>query len=175
MSVADVEAELAGRPTQDTKRLSTEEALAIRDAGNLPDDLGRTLRLVLIADDNDPEAFARRRIAFEPDYHAQPSWRRKGSKPVNVIPLRSGPRPQAIEEWRDDPAVAALENEWLQSGTMAGVEVPGEYRSFVHQTVLALQATGAEVTAESIADSVARWVPPEDAGRIRAALMDLNR
>jgi len=174
MSVADVEAVLAGRESATIKRLSTHEALAIRDAGNVPDELNRSLRLVLVVDDDDPEAFARRRIEFEPDYQEQPSWRREGSKPVNVIPVRKGPRGPAIDEWRDDPAVAALEEEWLESGTMAGVKVPAEYRSFVHKTVLALRATDSDVTAETIADSIARWVPPEDAARIRVALLELN-
>ena len=155
--------------------LSIEEALAYKKAGNLPDPFGRSLRLVLRTTDPDPEAISRRRTVFEPDYHEAPTWRRPGSKPVNVIPLRtrsSGPQP---ESWWNEPAMSALEQEWQERGTVSGVVVPGEYRSFVLKTVASLRAAGRPVTPASISDSIARWVPPADARQIRAALMRANR
>jgi hypothetical protein len=181
MSPAELEAELPHLndpdrpgPMSPAVALDREEALAFKRAGNIPDALGRWLRLVLRVDGSDPEEVARRRMVFEPDYHDAPTWRRPGSKPVNVIPVRVSRSEPQLEDWRDDPSVAALEQEWLESGTMAGVKVPGEYRSFVHKTVLALQAAQKEVTADSISDSIARWVGPEDARAIRAALKDMN-
>ena len=179
LSPSEVERELPfiDDPSHESQqvRLSSEEALAFRNAGNLPDSNGRWLRLVLRSDDPDPEAIARRRAFFEPDFHAAPTWRREGSKPVNVIPLRPKTLGVSDEEaWWDDARMAAYEQEWREHGTVERIVVPGEYRSFVYKTVAALKAAGQEVTAESIADSVARWVPGEDADRIRAALLTAN-
>jgi hypothetical protein len=156
-------------------RLSIEEAMEFRNAGNLPDVEGRTLRLVLSVEGGDPEELARKRASFEPDYHAAPTWRRPGSKPVNVVPIgRAGSERSDPDAWWDQPQVKELEEEWQRSGTMRGVVVPEEYRSFVHKTVLGLEAAGAAVNPDSIADSVARWLAPDDALTIRAALLAAN-
>jgi hypothetical protein len=182
MSVAELESVLRrlrdgpGEPTLPGIRLSIEQALAFRDAGNVPDENGRSLRLVLHVD-TEPEGLARKRAVFEPDYHAAPTWRREGSKPVNVVPLGRGSVPGREEPgpWWDDPDVRALEDEWQRDGTMRGVTIPAELRSFVHKTVLALEAAGREVDATSIADSVARWLPPAEARSMRAALLEANK
>lgn len=180
MSPADVEAELPyvddpsrDGPVSDAVRLGIEEALAYKHGGNLPDAQGRSLRLVLRAPDPDPESIAVRRVRFEPDYHEAPEWRREGSKPINVIPLR-GATKRGAEAWWNDPTMSELEAEWQAHGTVGGVVVPGEYRSFVHKTVVALRASGREVSASSIADSISRWVPASDAEAIRAALLRAN-
>ncbi|MEA2447747.1 MAG: hypothetical protein QOK47_1384 [Actinomycetota bacterium] len=157
------------------RRLSIEQALEFRNAGNLPAEEGRTLRLVLSVEEGDPEALARKRAHFEPDYHSAPAWRRSGSKPVNVVPLgRVAPPKAGSDAWWDEPAVGALEDEWQRSGTMRGVVVPQDLRSFVHKTVLSLEAAGQEVDATSIADSVARWLSPDDAASLRDALFEAN-
>jgi hypothetical protein len=178
MSTSDLEIELARwrrpeevHPRSNARPLSVTEALRYRDAGNLPDELERTLRLVLIAEDAGELATLNdRRARYEPDFHHAPVWRREGSRPVNLVPLRrpgveGRPRP-----WWDDPEVAALEEEWRRTGRMAGLRVPGEYRAFVLKTVLALRAARMPVTAEAVADSIARWVPAHEAERIEAAL-----
>ena len=183
MTAAEVEGELrsiddpaVAGPVTGAVPLPQEDALAFKRAGNLPDDQGRTLRLVIRAEGTDPESIARRRVLFEPDYHDAPAWRRPGSKPVNVIPRPAGRSggdgPQA---WWEDPAMEALETEWRERGTAGGVKVPGEYRSFVFKTVAALRAADREVTAATIADSIARWVPEPDAAEIRTALLEANR
>ena len=152
--------------------LSIEEALAFKRSGNLPDARGRWLRLVLhVSDAAALDRLNERRLEFEPDLHQAPDWRRPGSKPVNIVPLRTpdvkAPDPGA---WWDDPEIGELENEWRSSGKVGDLRVPGEYRSFVFKTVLALRAAGEPVTAEKIADSIQRWLPAEDAARIRRAL-----
>ena len=157
--------------------LSIEEALAIRNAGNLPDEHGRSLRLVLIVEDSsDLERLSSKRLTYEPDFHAAPSWRRVGSRPVNVVPLR---RPevsaQPAKPWWQDSEMKKLEEEWQRTGAVSGVRVPASYRGFVYKTVVALRKAGAEVTADAIADSISRWVPPTEADRIRAALEDDGR
>ena len=131
------------------------------------------MRLVLQIDDEGVEAVAIKRLLFEPDYHAAPDWKREGSKPINLVPLR-GKRSEsaAPSAWWEDPHIASLEEEWQEQGTVRGVKVPGDYRSFVHKTVLALEAAGKHVDATSIADSISRWVSAEDAERIRKALKD---
>lgn len=178
MSIGELESALRdlreGSPTTAAGvRLSIEEALAYRDSGNLPDSEGRTLRLVLRLEEEGVEAVALKRLLFEPDYHSAPDWRREGSKPINIVPLR-GKRPAdgSPGPWWEDPFVAPLEDEWQREGTVRGVKVPGDYRSFVYKTVLALEAAGQQVSATSIADSISRWVSPEDAERIRRALKD---
>ena len=154
------------------ERLSNPEALARRNAGNIPDADDRSLRLVLHVSDDDVARIADARLAYEPDFHEAPRWRKQGSRPVNVVPLRA-PRGNEVSSgpWWDEPELHALEQEWRRSGTIAGMQVPGEYRSFVFKTVLALQRAGQEVTPDSVADSVARWLPRE-AETLRRALKE---
>jgi hypothetical protein len=165
----------AGSQQTDVGRaLSVEDAIVYRNAGNVPDEHGRTLRLILF-DDGDPGTLARKRLQFEPDYHDAPTWKLEGSKPVNVIPLRtSDRRSRTLEAWWEEPGMARLEDEWKRSGSIGGLRVPGEYRGFVFKTIAALRAAGKDVTPQTVADSVARWVPPEDAERIRDALVTAN-
>ena len=182
MSTPELERELARRrganvAPSGAPKLSVEEALEIRNAGNLPDGDGRSLRLVLhVEDEKDLENLGLRRLEFEPDYHDAPDWRREGSVPVNVLPLRragvEGPRQKG---WWEEPDLGGLEQEWARSGSVAGLKVPGEYRSFVYKTVLALQSAGREVTVDSVAGSIARWLPPAEAEEIRTALRAANR
>jgi hypothetical protein len=186
MSTAELERELARHRGEDLSptiapRLSTADALARRDAGNLPDAQGRTLRLILhVADDQELKDLSRRRLEFEPDFHDAPRWRGEGSVPVNVVPLRSTPlRDTEIHAvsgtpWWEEPDIAALEEEWSEHGTVGGVAVPGDYRSFVFKTVLSLRAAGKEITVDALAGSIARWVPPQEADRIRQALEAAN-
>ena len=181
MTTAELEAELAAMddpsiegPVTDAVPLEQEMALAIKQQGNRPDAEGRTLRLVLRAEGPDPESIARRRILFEPDYHDAPTWRGPGSKPINVIPLRSPDRSRLPRAWWEDPVMGELEAEWQDRGTAAGVKVPGDYRSFVFKTIAALRASGRDVSAVAIADSIARWVSEEDAAVIKAALLEAN-
>ncbi len=182
MSVSDLEIELA-RVRDPSRRdqvsgaeaLSVAQALRYRDAGNLPDAGGRSLRLVLEADG---EALSLKRLRFEPDYHDPPTWKRPGSKPVNVVPLVAGvsePRRDPEAAWWDQPDVADLENEWRATGMVAGVRVPGDYRGFVLKTVASLSAAGAAITVESIVASLSRWLAPDQVAEIRAVLERENR
>lgn len=182
MSVADLEKELArwrGTETgpSNAERLSIADALAFRNAGNMPDEKGRTLRLVLeIKNSSDLSTLDAKRLEFEPDYHDAPTWRREGSVPVNVVPLRP---PEvggtAAANWWDQPEVARLEKEWAASGTVEGLSVPAEYRSFVYKTVLALKAGGRDVTLQALLDSLARWMSPDDLDTLGSALRRANR
>jgi hypothetical protein len=163
-----------GSAFKDFARLPISDALSYRNAGNFPDDEGRSLRLVI---EVDPQAgvdtVSERRLQFEPDFHNAPNWRRSASRPVNVVPLRaraSSTSPEQEEAWWEDEKVAPLESEWKESGTVAGLPVPGEFRSFVFKTVISLRASGRDVTADSVADSVARWLDPVEADRLRKAL-----
>ncbi len=179
MSTRDLERELARErdpdsdvPPSNAVKLTIEQGLAFRDAGNIPDDEGRTLRLVLRIEG--PEELSNldaKRLLYEPDFHERPGWRRPGSKPVNVVPLRA-PEVSAEprEAWWDRPELKALEDEWRASGTVAGMRVPGAYRGFVYKTVLSLRASGREITPDTVADSITRWLSPEEAEQIRAAL-----
>src|SRR5687767_15492660 len=96
MSSADLERELRRWREDDAEtdesgaiHLRVTEALAYRDAGNIPDDQGRSLRLVLHGNDSAELSYLQqKRVEFEPDCHVAPTWRREGSKPVNVVPLR---------------------------------------------------------------------------------------
>jgi hypothetical protein len=180
MNVAELERELARRrapgsaPASGAPRLSIEEALAYRDAGNLPDEHGRTLRLVLVAEAGAGELEAKR-LAFEPDYLDRPTWRREGSAPINIVPLRTAaPRERSTDAWFDEPALAALEAEWERTGALDGMRVPAEWRGFVFKTVLTLRAARREVTIDAVVGSIARWVEPEDARVLRAALIEAN-
>lgn len=181
MSVRELERELArskdpSLPPTGAPHLSKEEALALRSRGNVPDEDGRSLRIVLhVRSLEDVKGLSRRRLAFEPDFHEEPTWRREGSVPINVVPLRMGPIEAAPQEsWQDEPEVAALEGEWQTSGTIAGIKVPEAYRSFVYKTVLSLQGANLEVTVPAIVASVARWLPPDDVRNLRAALETAN-
>jgi hypothetical protein len=183
MSVRDLEIELArwrgdagAGPPSNALRLAIDEALTYRNAGNLPDASGRTLRLVLhVRDDADAARIHERRLEWEPDYHDAPDWRRPGSAPVNVVPLRD--ETGCLEHevaWWDDPDLAELEEEWRTTGAVAGLRVPASYRGFVYKTVLALRSSAIPITVESVVGSVSRWLGPDDAGELRRALEDAN-
>lgn len=184
MSVTDLERELVrwrhpsrDLPPSNARRLSTSEALAYRDRGNLEDELGRTLRLVLRIDDQpDAGSLESKRRRYEPDFLDAPEWRRVGSHKINVIPLRARDEvsPAVPDAWWEDPEMGALEEEWSAHGTAAGLVVPGEWRGFVFKTVAALRASGRPVTPDAVGDSVARWLSPEDAERVRASLRAAN-
>ena len=181
MSVPDLEIELArargeDRGESNALHLSVEDALAYRNAGNLPDEHGRTLRLVLrIAGEHDLRSLDEKRARYEPDYHDAPDWRRDGSMPVNVVPLRSSVVTGDEVAWWEDPAVAKLEEEWSRTGAVGGVRIPADYRSFVYKTIISLRLSGREVTVETVSDSIARWLSPEDHARVRAELESANR
>ena len=177
MSLPELERELArfrgeAIPPSGAPKLTIDEALAYRAAGNLPDPHGRSLRLVLhVTDAGDPASLQSKRLLYEPDFHEPPTWRREGSKPVNVVPLKGpGVPPIADDPWWERPELRTLEEEWARSGTVHGVEVPAPYRGFVYKTALSLRAAGIEVTAEALVDSISRWVPARDAEELRRAL-----
>ena len=181
MSTADLERELghwrtgSGAPGENIRQLSIDEALAFRDAGNIPDELGRSLRLVLrVETEADLYSLEAKRLVYEPDYLGAPDWRRAGSKPVNVVPLRRPDVTGRAEAWWDEETMAAYEAEWANTGSVAGVRIPREYRSFVFKTIAVLQAADKEVTVGSIADSLQRWLPPAEAEEIRRALTHLQ-
>jgi hypothetical protein len=183
MTTADLEMELRRwrspeepLPASGAEPLSVEQAIAFRDAGNIPDEHDRTLRLVLrIEDTKDLANLDARRVSFEPDYHEAPRWRREGSRPINVVPLRRPDvGPVTTSAWWEEPALEALEQEFQTSGTAAGVHVPGEYRAFVFKTILALRAQSREVTPQTISDSIARWLPEADARRVARSLAEAN-
>ena len=176
MSTADLEKELARRrgdeaPPSNAVPLSIEDALAYRNAGNLPDDQGRTLRLVLLARTiEEVRGLGRKRAEFEPDYQSALSWRREGSAPVNVVPLRSPDVAADMSPWWESPDVAELEREWRATGRVAGLRVPAEYRGFVLKTVASLRDAGVTVDVDSVAASLARWLSPQQTREIRDAL-----
>jgi hypothetical protein len=177
MSTQDLERELSrwrgGRshPSGDVLRITTEQALAYRNGGNLPDDKGRSLRLVLrVEDGDDLEELGRKRLVWEPDYHNAPDWRREGSRPVNVVPLRRPGQASTEVPWWEMPGVKELDEEWSAHGTVGGLKTPAELRGFVYKTVLALRAADRRITPDAVADSIARWLPPDEVERIRAEL-----
>jgi hypothetical protein len=183
MSTRDLEMELASEKEEsddasssNATPISVEEALAYRNAGNLPDELDRTLRLVLrVEASEDLDERQSKRLRYEPDYLEAPSWRRSGSVPVNVVPLRmTSTRQEEAGAWWDHPGLARLEAEWDETGKVAGVAVPAEYRGFVYKTVLELQAAGRIVTVAAIAGSIARWTRRAEADEIRRALERAN-
>jgi len=174
MSTRELEETLAmwrsgGREVRGIELTNT-EALRRRDEGNVPDNDDRSLRLLLLVDD---EPLERKRLRFEPDFHRAPEWRREGSRPVNVVPLRTpGSPPPVAQPWWDMPRVRELEQQWRATGYVVGMRVPADYRSFVFKTVLALQDAGEPVTPQTVADSVARWLSPHEARKIRESLED---
>ena len=182
MSTTDLEVELArirgeDRPPSNAQALSVDEALAYRGRGNVPDSDGRSLRLVLrIEDESDLADLDKKRLVYEPDFLEAPSWRRAGSKPVNVVPLRAphldGPR---ATTWLEDPEMSAMEAEWRRTGGVDGIVIPAKYRSFVYKTIALLRSAGKDVTVGAIADSIARWLDPPQAERVRSALVQVNR
>lgn len=182
MSIADLEIELArlrgeDRPPSNALVLETTTALAYRNKGNLPDEADRSLRLVLrVEDEVDLGSLEVKRLRFEPDFYKATSWRREGSKPVNVVPLRA-PQVGTPDRgpWWDDPEMASMEAEWVETGSVAGLFIPGAYRSFVYKTIAFLRSTGMVISVDSVSDSVARWMSRTDADVLRAALADANR
>jgi hypothetical protein len=177
MSTQDLERELArwrgdrSQSSGDVLRITTEDALAYRNSGNLPDDKERSLRLVLLVEDEDDlEGLARKRLIWEPDYHSAPDWRREGSRPVNVVPLRRPGRVSTEVPWWEMPGVKELDQEWNAHGTVAGLRTPAELRGFVYKTVVSLRAAGKQITPDAVADSISRWLPRDEAERVRAEL-----
>lgn len=181
MSVKELERELArlrdpSQPPTDAPHLTIEEALEARAAGNVPDENGRSLRLVLhVSNVEDVRSLSRRRLEFEPDFHDEPTWRRDGSVPINVVPMRLGPiEPAPDRDWWNEPDIAELEAEWRRTGKVDDVRIPDGYRGFVFKTVLSLRAAGRPITVETILASVARWLTPEDVATLRDALHEAN-
>ncbi len=177
MSDRDVEIEVArlrGEPrdASGALALSVDEALAYRSRGNIPDELGRSLRLVL---SDATTTFEQRRLDFEPDLHAAPTWRRQGSRTVTLIPL---PRDKASKpddwEWRDDPAMLGSEEEWSRTGRVGDLAIPADIRGFLFKTIVALRSADQEITIDSVCSSIARWLQPSDVERIRNALIEAN-
>lgn len=172
MSTRELERALAswrsGEPPDFGRELSVEEALQRRNEGNIPDEEDRSLRLVLVVDEQPLE---QKRLRYEPDFHKAPEWRREGSRPVNVVPLRDrhSPPPTA-QPWWDNPRVQTLEKEWQATGVVAGMRIEAEYRSFVFKTVIALQDAGEPISPRTVGDSVSRWLSPEDARKVRDSL-----
>lgn len=178
MSAAELERFLkdGGPRLHEATKLSIEDALSYRNAGNLPDETDRSLRLVLhVRSANDLKNLQARRLVFEPDFHDAPEWRRPGSRPVNVVPLRIGEfEVRGVDAWWEDEDLQGLEEEWSSGGSVRGVRVPASYRGFVYKTVLELERAGLRVTARAIADSVARWLPPDQAEELRRVLLEAN-
>jgi hypothetical protein len=177
MNTAELEQELARHRGMDVVPssavpLTVSEALNLKALGNLPDAEGRTLRLVLhVADRAELKELDSKRLTFEPDVHESPRWRRAGSAPINVVPLRIQElEPAGEDAWWEEPELAALEKEWRASGRVSGISVPGAYRGFVYKTVLALNKAALPITPATVADSVARWVSPRDAEELRIAM-----
>jgi hypothetical protein len=159
------------QPPGDVLKITVDEALAYRNRGNVPDERGRSLRLVLTVEDRDDlEELARKRLVWEPDYHSPPEWRREGSRPVNVVPLRRPGPPSTEVPWWEMPGVKELDAEWRAHGTVGGLKTPAELRGFVYKTVLSLRAAGQQVTPDAVADSIARWLPHDEAEAVRAEL-----
>jgi hypothetical protein len=181
MNISEVETELSRHQEKSDDAsgvvpLTIEEAISYRNQGNLPDQHGRTLRLVLhINDRADLQQLDAKRLLFEPDHHELPKWRRPGSVPINVIPLHTRPlEPAEDRPWWRDPELGALEDEWKQKGTVSGLRIPEIYRGFIYKTIVNLRAANIRITPESVANSIARWLPERDAQTIKSSLQELN-
>jgi hypothetical protein len=181
MDTHSLERELAryrrgsGPPGKNVVPLSIAEALEYRNRGNVPDELGRSLRLVLHIDNaEDLQRLDSKRFAYEPDYLDPPTWRREGSAPVNVVPLRGAEVEGRPGPWWEDEEMAALEAQWKETGSVDGVRIPEAYRSFLYKSVIALRAAGREVTVGSLSGAIERWLSPEQASEIRTALQEAN-
>ena len=125
----------------------------------------------------DDEPLSAKRLRYEPDFHREPTWRREGSRPVNVVPIKSAdasPTRPPGQPWWEQPDVAELEREWRATGTVAGLRIPADYRSFVLKTVAALRHGEVAVTIEAVAGSLARWLSPAQVDEIRHALLREN-
>lgn len=164
-------------PASEAIALTIEQALSIRAAGNLPDEKGRTLRLLLRVDRLEPGAVERERLRFEPDFHDAPTWRVAGSKPINVVPLVApgSERPEGLDAWWDDPTMDEMERGWSRTGAVEGLVVPAEWRGFVFKTVASLRTAGRPVTVDSVVGSVSRWLGDPDVRALERALRDANR
>ena len=159
----------------DVERLTSEEAIAFRSAGNVPDERGRSLRLVLrVASEEDLRSLDSKRRHYEPDFHDPPVWRRPGSRPVNVVPLRDATVRGHPQPWWDDERTGPLEKEWAATGQVAGLRVPADVRGFVLKTVLSLQDSGREATIDAVVGSLQRWLPQDDVAFIRDRLIEAN-
>jgi hypothetical protein len=181
MNTQELELELARYRGDDVQPssaipLSIDEALKYRNRGNTPDVAGRTLRLVLHVQNRDElKKLGLKRLIYEPDHHERPDWRGPRSAPVNVVPLRVEELGPARESgWWEDPDLSELENEWETTGEVAGIKVSRERRGFVFKTVLSLRAAGMAISPESVANSVARWLPEAEAIALNAELMAEN-
>lgn len=177
MSVADLERELrrwrtgSGPAGEHVERLSTDDALALRNAGNVPDELGRSLRIVLhVLTEEDLRSLDAKRARFEPDYLDAPTWRRAGSVPVNVVPLRLESVAGHPGPWWEDERIAPLEGEWRRTGRVRGIKVPAEARGFVWKAILALEESGRAVNVENVLGAVARWLDPDQVATLRSLL-----
>jgi hypothetical protein len=181
MNTEELELELARYRGEDVPAssaipLSIDEALGYRNRGNTPDGAGRTLRLVLHVQNRDElKKLGLKRLIYEPDHHERPDWRGPRSVPVNVVPLRVDELGPAHESgWWEDPDLSELESEWRATGEVGGIKVSRERRGFVFKTVLSLRAAGKAITPESVANSVARWLPEAEATALHAELMTAN-
>jgi len=179
MSVAELERELIrfknGEDPGPAKPLTQESAMNFRDAGNVPDEAGRTLRLVLhVTSQDELLALDEKRRRWEPDYLDAPTWRRPDSKPVTVVPLRSADVEGRPRAWWDDEVVGPLEEGWRRTGRIAGLEVPAEVRGFVLKTVVELDTAGRDVTVDAIVDSLSRWLKPDEVATVERALRHAN-
>lgn len=178
MSVEDLEIELSRLRAPDRERrvsrampLTVEDALQWRAAGNLPDEHDRSLRLVLQIGD---EPLSERRLRYEPDFHEAPTWRRPGSRPINVVPIGARSEMAPDTPWWEQPDVADLEREWQRTGRVGDLRVPAGYRSFVLKTISSLRAAASPVTVETIAGSLSRWLSPAQVAEVRKALEEAN-
>ncbi|HEX2241245.1 MAG TPA: hypothetical protein VHJ82_08920 [Actinomycetota bacterium] len=180
LSAAELERVLRGdveaKSVAIAQRLRIEDALGRRNAGNLPDEKDRSLRLVLhVRAPDDLKNLPQRRLAFEPDFHDAPVWRREGSRPVNVVPVRVNEfEVPGLDAWWEDDDLQRLEQEWASTGSVRGVRVPAAYRGFVYKTVLELERAGRPITAATVAQSVARWLPPNQSDELLRVLLEAN-
>ncbi|MDQ3982304.1 MAG: hypothetical protein M3271_06440, partial [Actinomycetota bacterium] len=163
-------------PSKDLIALDIDAAIERRNRGNIPDAAGRSLRLVLRIDtEQDLKGLDSKRLRLEPDFLDPPTWRREGSRPVHVVPLRApGVAPDVPRRWQEDPELAPLEWEWARTGTAAGLKIPADFRAFIYKTILALQVAQRDVTIEAIVASLSRWLDEAQVAEIDSALRKAN-